>query len=154
MAATSTASKAFVGQAFLSVGNGASPETYTDYCEVSAISGLGQKNALVDVTTFCSNGTMEYIGGLSDGNEVTITANYALNEAIQDLLIEDVENKNDRDFIVRMGSDSPSGQTYHMKLAMLSWELTPSVSKQNEIKFTGKITGPMTRVTNGSSLAV
>jgi hypothetical protein len=144
-------SYAFVGKAYLAIGNGASPESFTRYCEVDSISGVGQKNALVDVTTFCSGGNMEYIPGLADGSEVTFGANFVLEGSgspdfeTQQGLIADVENKVTRNVTIEMGDgSSPAEITYHMALAMLSWELAPSVSKQNQIKFVGKITGAIT----------
>lgn len=142
-----TNNPAFVGKAYVHVGNGASPETFERYCEVDSISGLGQKNALVDVTTFCSNGVMEYIPGLSDGSELTFGGNLTVttDEAIQDGLIDDVENKVTRDFQIQFGDASPAELVFSFKMAMLSWEIVPSVSKQNQIKFVGKITGPIAR---------
>lgn len=142
---------AFVGKAYLAVGNGGSPETFARYCEVDTMSGLGQKNALVDVTTFCSGGVMEYVAGLSDGSEFSWGANYAIEDdgdgglAVQDGLIDDVEAKVNRNFTVTFGDSSPPEKIFTFKLAMLSWEITPSVSKQNVIKFTGKVTGQIAR---------
>jgi len=142
-----TLNPAFVGKAYIMVGNGASPETFERYCEVDTISGFGQKNALVDVTTFCSNGNMEYIPGLSDGSEVNFGANLSVTTdlSLQDGLIDDVENKVTRNFQLQFGDSSPAELLFSFALAMLSWEITPSVSKQNGIKFTGKITGGITR---------
>lgn len=140
-------SEAFVGKAYLAVGNGDSPETFTRYCEIDSISGVGEKNALIDVTTFCSGGVMQYIPGLSDGSEVSFGANYVVtqgvNRALQAGLIADVQNKVTRHFTIQLGDDSPT-ETLYLSMAMLSWELTPSVSKQNAIKFSGKITGNIT----------
>jgi len=135
---------AFVGKIFLAVGDGASPETYQRYCEVDSISGVGVKNALVDVTTFCSEGSMEYIPGLSDGSEVTFSGNYSMNDDIQDDLMDDVDAKTTRKFQLQVDGSSPN-KTFSFSMAMLSWELDPSVSKQNVIKFVGKITGPIVR---------
>lgn len=142
-----TDNPAFVGKAYVQVGNGGSPETFERYCEIDSISGLGQKNALVDVTTFCSGGVMEYIAGLSDGSEVTFGGNLTLttDEAMQDGLIDDVENKVTRNFEIQFGDASPAELKFTFKMAMLSWEVVPSVSKQNQIKFVGKITGPIGR---------
>jgi hypothetical protein len=134
----------FVGAIFWAVGDGASPETFTRYCEVDAMSGIGQANALIDVTTFCSNGVKEYIPGLSDGKQVTIGANYVMGEPIQEGLIADVENKVKRNFEVQIDGDSPY-RLFKLTLAMLDWELDPQVAKQNVIKFIGKITGPIVR---------
>lgn len=134
----------FVGKVFWAVGDGASPETFTRYCEVDSMSGIGAANALIDVTTFCSGGNKEYIPGLSDGKQVTIGANYAMNEPIQEGLISDVENKARRNFEVQIDGDSPF-RLFKMTLAMLDWEFDPQVAKQNVIKFVGKITGPIVR---------
>jgi len=137
-------SSAFVGKVFLAVGDGASPEVFTRYCEVDTISGVGVKNALVDVTTFCSEGNMEYIPGLSDGSEVTFSANFAMVEDIQDDLMDDVDAKATRHFQLQIDGASPA-RVFSFSMAMISWEIDPSVSKQNVIKFIGKITGPIVR---------
>lgn len=138
----------FIGKTYLSIGSGSSPETFARYCEIDSISGIGTKNALVDVTTFCSDGFMEYIAGLSDGAEITFNANYVLDmpdRALQEGLIDDVEDKNNRRFQVQIGDGSPSEEVMEFTLAMLSWEFDPDVKKQNAIKFTGKITGRILR---------
>jgi hypothetical protein len=141
---TTVASTAFVGKIYLAVGNGASPEVFERYCEIDSMSGIGGKNALVDVTTFCSDGYMQYIPGLSDGTEVTFSGNYSMNDPIQEGLMDDVDNKVTRNVQIQIDGSSPN-KTFDMALAMLSWELDPSVSKQNVIKFVGKITGPIIR---------
>lgn len=133
-------SKAFVGKVFLAVGNGASPEVFTRYCEMTSVSGLGQANAQVEVTTFCSGGTKEYVPGLADGNVVTIEGNYDTSNTIQNGLVEDVKAKLNRNFELQVEEDSPS-TVFHFALAMLSWDMTPSISAQNKITYTGKISG-------------
>lgn len=140
------ATDAFVGAAFLAVGNGDSPEVFTTYCEIDTIGGIGQKNDQVEATTFCSNGTKQYIAGLSDGNEVSFSANYSLTNEQQEQLITDVENKANRAFQLTMGNESPQ-RIFQFVATMLSWEVDPSVSAKNVIKFTGKITGPIVRLT-------
>ncbi len=138
------ATTAFVGKVFLAVGNGASPEVFARYCEIDSMSGIGVKNDLVDVTTFCSNGSKEYVGGLSDGKEVTFGANYSMSEPIQESLMADVDNKVTRNFEVQVDGASPP-KAFALSLAMLDWEFNPSVTKQNVIKFIGKISGPIVR---------
>ena len=134
------ATQPFVGKVFLAIGNGASPETFTRYCEVSEISGVGVKNDQIDVTTFCSGGFKQYIPGLSDGSEVSFTANFVMDEPLQEGLMDDVDDKNTRNVQVQIDGTSPM-YIWHLELAMLSYDLAPSVSKQNTIKFTGKTTG-------------
>lgn len=134
----------FVGKVFLAVGNGASPETFARYCEVDSMSGIGAANALIDVTTFCSGGVKEYIAGLSDGKQVTFGANYAMDEPIQEGLMDDVDNKVKRNVQIQIDGDSPF-RLFSMTLTMLDWEFDPQVAKQNVIKFIGKITGRIVR---------
>jgi hypothetical protein len=145
MTATAHKTNAFVGQDYLAVGDGNSPESYTRFCEITNIGGIGVKNDQVEATTFCSGGSKEYIAGLSDGNDVTFTANYTLiDTTIQNGLIDDVENKARRSFQLQVGDDSPS-ENFSFDLAMLTWEYDPSLSSKNEIKFGGKITGRIIR---------
>lgn len=136
---------AFVGNVRLLVGDAASPENFVAYCEVTSISGLGQKNDQVEATTFCSNGSKEFIAGLAEGNEVTIEANYvapsSTSYAQQQALIAAVKAKLTNNFQLFVVEDSPTEVTIEFSLAMLSWDLAPSISDKNKITFTGKITG-------------
>ena len=132
---------AFVGKVFLEVGDGASPENFTRYCNITDIGGFGEKNDQVEVTTFCSGGVKQFIPGLSEGQELDFTANYALSDPTQEQLISDVKGKVNRNFKLVIGDDSPVSRTYGFTLAMLSYEIDASVSKQNAIKFSGKQTG-------------
>ena len=126
---------AFVGNAILAVGNGESPETFQPFCSVSDIGSLGDKNDQVDVTTFCNQGAKRYIPGLSDGNVITLKGNFAViggtDKTIQDELIAAVKAKAIKNFQVQMGTDSPFA-LFSFAAAMLSWEVIPSITKENE----------------------
>lgn len=135
--------KAFVGKVFLEVGNGASPEVFSRYCEMTTLGGLGQQNALIEATTFCSGGNKEYIPGLADGKEVTIDANYDPDNTVQNTLIADVKAKTTRHMHIIVEDDSPH-TVFAFSAAMLGWELVPSVSAQNKIAFVFKISGDIT----------
>ena len=143
---TEDAETAFVGNAFLAVGNGASPETFEVFCAVTEMGGVGEKNDQVDVTTFCNGGSKHYIPGLSDGNEFSFSSNFAASsgtdKTVQDDLIAAVKAKINRNFQIQMGRDSPF-VLFSFNAAMLSWEIDPSIDKQNVIKFTAKISGPV-----------
>lgn len=134
---------AFVGEWYLEVGDGESPETFTRYCEVTSMSGLGQVNDLIDATTVCSGGSRQYIGGLADGQEVTVEANYSQDDTVQSGLITDVKNKTTRNFQVVIEEGSPD-KTFSFAAAMLGWTLVPSVDDKNMIQFTFKISGDIT----------
>lgn len=68
----------------LSRGNGASPELFTDIAEVTDISGPGLARDAVEVThTASPNRWREFISGLKDGGEVSLTMNHLPNNATQ-----------------------------------------------------------------------
>ena len=140
------ANEAFVGNIFLYRGDGASPEVFTKVCQVFGLSGLGQVNALIDATTFCSNGSREYISGLADGQEVTIEMNYETAAAVIEAMITDVKNKAVRNFQVRVEDGSPTTR-FAFSGTCLGWVLNPSVDDRNTIQFTVKISGDIT-ITN------
>jgi len=131
---------AFVGQMFFQRGNGATPEVFTRICQVFGISGLGEKNDLVEATTFCSGGSKEYIGGLADGEEITIEGNYEQGDTNLLAMITDVKNKATRNFRLSVEDDSPS-ETFSFAGVCLSWAINPSVSDKNTISFGIKISG-------------
>lgn len=135
--------QAFVGEMFLDRGNGASPEVFTRICEVFGISGLGESNELVEATSFCSNGSREYIGGLADGEEITVECNYEQGDAGLLAMITDVKNKTTRNFRVSVEHSSPA-EVFSFAAVCLSWTLNPSVDDRNTISFGLKITGSVT----------
>lgn len=135
--------EAFVGEWFVYRGNGASPEVFSKVCNVTDLGGLGAQNALVRATNTCSNGSEEYISGLSDGQEFTATTNYHMSDETRNAMLDDVDNKATRNFQVRFENGSPT-ETYAFAAVCLGWELQPSLSDPNRIVFTFKITGAIT----------
>ena len=133
----------FVGNMFLERGDTGSPVSYTRICEIFGISGLGQTNSLVDVTTFCSGGNREYVGGLADGTEVTLEANFSTTSNEIKAMIQDVKDKAVRDFrvVVDENGDGNADQAFYFSGTCLSWTLNPSVDNRNTISFTIKISG-------------
>lgn len=133
-----------VGGIFFERGGDGSPLTYTRVCEVFSISGLGETNALVETTTFCDGGSRTYIGGLADGTEVTIEANYDAMSAGLLQLINDAKAKIVHDYrvVVEDGGSPQTNLTF--EAIPLSWTLNPSVDDRNTISFTYKISGSIT----------
>lgn len=134
---------AFIGNIFFERGDGASPEGFDRVCEVFSISGLGKTKSLVDVTTFCSGGNREYIGGLADGQEMTIEANYDCESAILESLIGDVNTDGTHNYRLVIECGSPS-KIFNFAGTPLSWVINPSVDNRNTITFTIKISGEIT----------
>jgi hypothetical protein len=138
---------AFVGKVFLERGDGGSPETYTRVCQIYGIGGLGQTNALVDATTFCSGGNREYIAGLADGSEVTLNANFetaAFGASALKEMIDDVTDRITRAFQVVLDDGVNPAVTLSFNAICLSWELGPSIDNKNTINYSVKISGSIT----------
>lgn len=138
---------AFVGKVYLERGDGGSPEDYTRVCQIFGIGGVGQTNALVDATTFCSEGSREYIPGLADGSEVTLNANFetasfAASQTKE--MIDDVTAKATRAFQIVLDDGVNPPVYLQFNAACLSWELGPSIDNKNTINFGIKISGPIT----------
>lgn len=135
--------EAFVGDIFLERGAGNSPETFTRICQVFGISGLGESNELIDATSFCSAGNREYIGGLADGEEITVECNYEQGNVNLLAMITDVKNKATRNFQVVVDHSSPA-ETFSFAAVCMSWVLNPAVDDKNTISFGLKISGAVT----------
>jgi hypothetical protein len=136
---------AFVGNIFFEYEDDASPPVFQRVCQVFSISGVGETNALVDATTFCSGGSMEYIGGLSDGNEVNIELNWEQGATDIDALIAQVKAKTVRSYQLSVEQLSPA-EVFSFDAIPLSWELGPSVDGRNTGTFSFKISGGITIV--------
>src|SRR6185295_15049232 len=110
------------------LGTTVSPLTYNAIEEVFNITGLGQKNDLEDVTSFDSPaGTKEFIGGLADGQEITVEANYISSATQQLAMIAAIQAKTNRQFRISYIGVSPA-KTYTFACAPISWEVVPSVA--------------------------
>jgi hypothetical protein len=133
---------AFVGEWDLYRQNDATPTLYVRLCNVTDLSGFGAANALVRATNTCSNGSEEYISGLSDGQEFSVTTNYELGDETRAEMLDDVDNKVTRGFKIAF-SGSPT-EEYLFSAVCLSWELQPSLSDPNRMVFGFKISGAIT----------
>ena len=126
-----------------STGTNASPIVYTALPEVLSVSGIGQTNPLIDATSFDST-AKEYIAGLADGTEVQVECNYIAANAAILALITNIEAGNTIYFKAYYTGSSPV-KTFVFAAVCLSYEITPSFSDKNMIKFSLKISGSITR---------
>ena len=122
----------------------ASPASFDDIEEAFTISGLGKTNNLVDVTNFDSpEGTMEFIAGLSDGQEITIECNYIPGATVQEAMIAAVNAGLNLNFQIAYIGSSPN-EVFTFVGAPLSWVISPSATERNTITYTVKISGDIT----------
>tara|TARA_R100000951_G_scaffold90032_2_gene78183 strand:- start:5750 stop:6193 length:444 start_codon:yes stop_codon:yes gene_type:complete len=121
--------------------------TYLLISEVTEVSGLGQTYPQVDVTNFDST-AKEYIGGLADGSEVSVTANFLPGDASQ-VALTAVGGDNGSGSVFGLqfiSTDGTTTNTYTFDVVNLGYEISPSVDDKNSISFTFKITGAITLV--------
>ena len=127
----------------LKTGDGATPEVFTSFKEVISMSGLGKTNSLIKVTNWDSNGSHEYISGFADGQEISLEANYVLNDATQAALIADVNSKTNRNMKVEV-TNGVVTKTFDFAVTPLSWVVNPGDEDKNTISFNLKISGTIT----------
>lgn len=136
---------AFISGYTVQRSSGGSPETYADVPEVIEISGFGQSNDLVDATHFGSDGVREYINGLSDGQEFTVTSNRLPDNAVQSNMINDVGNKAVTTYRIVETDGRGNTETFQFAAVAMSWGVGPQVDDRATIQFTFKISGDITR---------
>jgi hypothetical protein len=134
-----------LGNAFvLQIGDGNSPEGFVDACSVNDISGLGETKTQVDVTTYCDD-ARTFIGGLREGNEVTLAANLIVPASdIGDLF--DAWDAGANVTFRFAKKDSPTACYLQWGGALLNWSLAAPVGEKGVLTFTVKISGGVTRV--------
>ena len=136
---------AFISGYTFSRSNGDSPDTYAEFPEVIEISGFGQSNDLVEATHFGSNGVREYINGLSDGQEVTITCNRLPDNSVQGNIIDDVGLKRIGTWQIGETDANGNAETFTFAGVAMSWGVGPSVDDRATFNFTLKISGDITK---------
>ena len=123
----------------------ASPPVLQSVEEVISVSGLGKSNELVEATNFDSpQGTREFIAGLSDGAEFTVEANYIPGATVQPLVMDAVDSGATRPAVLSYTGVSPN-KTFSFSAVCLGYEVAPDNQGVNQISFTFKVSGDITR---------
>ncbi len=115
----------------------------TNLEEVIGFSGFGETNDLIEVTNWDSpTGTKEHIGGLADGQEVTVTCNYIHDAAQQQAVVASVQAKTTLAWVVTYNT---LDATYTFDAASIGYAINPGIDTQNQIEFTVKVSGGIVR---------
>jgi hypothetical protein len=132
------------GNVKFQLGSTGSPTTWTDVGGVTGLDGPNQEQNFVDVTDFDSvNNTREYVPGLNDVGEMTLSLNYDPNSVGHQTLEGIYDGRTLRKWRVRYGAASP--YRFHSFSGYIQ-SLTPSarageiISAQVTIRVTGAIT--------------
>lgn len=120
------------------VGDGASPEGFSSWCEVFDIPEFGQTNELVEITSFCNGGTRRYGAGLADGLEMEFQGNHLPNSPVQKTLRDHAINRDDINIAIDDENISPA-ERYILNVTCLSWRIGPVVDDRNTFIFGIKI---------------
>lgn len=133
----------------LQIGDGGSPtETFTTIAEVTEISGPSLEQEPLDVTSHeSSGGFREFVGGLIDGGEVTLSLNYIPTDATQNAttgLIADLKNMVVRNF--QLVFPDVGSTTWSFPALVMSFEPTEPVDDKLGADVTLKVAGEPTLV--------
>lgn len=120
------------------IGDGASPESFTDFCAVFDVGELGEESPLVRLTTLCSDAE-EYRAGLADGLEIPLQCNFEQADTQIRQLYTDYKNKTTRGF--RLIAKTAPQDTLTFDAIVRGWRLSPPVGERAVANFTLKITG-------------
>ena len=122
-----------------------SPEQYVTLPEGSELSGFGESTPLVDVTHYQST-SREYIGGLADGDEFSVTCNRTHSSPnYQDSII--ALKGLTRGMKVTETDTSVSPNTtrlYSFDVVILGYTISPPVGDKVSITYNFKISGGVT----------
>lgn len=122
-----------------------SPETWDALEEINDLPSIGETAPLVNVTHFGST-SMEYIAGLADGDEFTISCNRVhASPSVQDAFIAEKGLTKTYRVVHTDTSVSPNTvKTYTFSAVNLGWSLSPSIEDKNSIGYTFKLSGGIT----------
>ncbi len=111
--------------------------------EVIDVGGVGETGAVEEATHYASAGSREFIGGLTDGNEVTIECNKVQGAATQADFKAAVKAGDTRQFEITL-TDGTTAEIYTFNAVCKDWSVSPQVEGRNTISFQVKITGGIT----------
>ena len=119
--------------------------TYAAISEATEVSGLGQTYPQVDVTNFDST-AKEYIAGLADGSEVSVTCNFLPGDSGHVALtaVGGTNGSGSKFGLIFTTTDGTTTLVYTFDVVNLGYEITPAIDDKNAIGFTFKITGAIT----------
>lgn len=121
------------------VGNGASPEVFSDMCAVVEASGIGEESPLVDTTTLCDE-ARTYRRGLPDGAEFPLVLNFIQGDAQTRALYQAFKSKAVVSFRMVVQDVSPP-EYYDFRAIIRAWNLQAPSGEKSSVNFTLKVTG-------------
>lgn len=119
----------------------ATPDTYEAVANVSDINPPGIEREALDVTAHDSpNGYMEYIGGLKNGGEVSITVNY--DPSAHDELVADMDDPDPINY--RITWPTAVGGSWEFSAVMTGFSPAAPVDDKLSAEITFQVSGKPT----------
>lgn len=103
---------------------------------------------LVDATHMASGGSKDFIGGLKEGQEFTVTCNHTVTSGATSQVegfMTDVDNDEQSRAVEVVMTDGTDTLTLTFNVVPLGYGFNPSTDDRNTVDLTMKITGPVTR---------
>jgi hypothetical protein len=105
------ASRAFSGQGtIIARSDDIATPVFVDIAEIKSITGPGGASTTLDTTTL-SSAAKEFVPGLKDNGEVTLSVNFVPGDAGQQQMIEDQENLTMAIYRITYSDKRPTGGT-------------------------------------------
>lgn len=126
------------------IGDGNSPQVFTDYCPAIDFGSVGEEKPLVDVTSLCDL-ARAYRNGLADGLEIPLQANFlssadVTGHAQSAGLYADYKADTIRRFRIAIVDSSPP-EFFEFSATIRAWNVAGPIGERATLTFTLKITG-------------
>lgn len=126
------------------MGDGMSPETFSDLCAAFDFGAVGEDKPLVDVTSYCDE-ARTYRNGLADGVEITLQTNFIPDDAQLQALYTAYQNDTLKNFRIKVKNLSPENY-FGFSATVRAWNVTGPIGERSVLSFTLKISGAVTWV--------
>lgn len=126
------------------VGDGNSPEVFTDLCASFDFGSVGEEKPLVDVTSYCDD-ARAYRNGLRDGVEIPLQCNYIPGDTQLQALYADYGADTIRNFRILVKDASPE-EYFQFGATIRAWNITGPIGERSVLTFTLKVSGAVTWV--------
>ncbi len=121
------------------LGNGASPEVFSDMCSVVDVSGIGEESPLIDTTSLCDQ-ARTYRRGLPDGLESPLQVNFIQGDTQIQTFYNAYKNKTTLNLRMMIADSSPD-EYVELSVIVRGWSFGAPVGEKSTMTFTMKATG-------------
>lgn len=121
------------------VGNGASPEVFSNMCSAVELNGIGEESPLIDTTSMCDQ-ARTYRPGLKDGIEAPLVVNFIQGDSQIQNFYTAFKNKTLLNLRMLIADTSPE-EYFEFTALVRGWSHGAPVGEKSTMTFTLKATG-------------